>query len=317
VRAATCKRTGRAMAVKVIPKAQHSGKPKELRRLRDEIRVLASLRHPNIMPMLCAYETATHLLLVMERAHGGELFDRIVSRGSFTERDAATVMVGLLSALAHLHGHGVMHRDVKPENLLLLDHDGWQVKLSDFGLVRVMEGAWERSRRRSSASSLGIGRGGKGRSAVLPGIRGRSDSASESAGGGVSPADSWGSRRVSGSGMGDDSDDDDEDDDEDDNEGDAGSDGGGESGGESDEEPPPPPSSPHPDDDLTGASAASVDNGIASGGGGGGGGGGGDEAMRDPNSWEGDDAASGVAAPLTLCGSSYYVAPEVLSRDRR
>ena len=142
------------MAVKVIPKAATAGKPKEFRRLRDEvgtttpqeaatacplvrpsapsrrphglgggetrrggrgraplrvlrhgnqplllgpgpgcaqIRVLASLRHPNIMPMLCAYETTSHLLLVMERARGGELFDRIVERGHFTEADAATV----------------------------------------------------------------------------------------------------------------------------------------------------------------------------------------------------------------------------------
>ena len=69
---ATCRRTGSEMAVKIIQKAQHEGKPKELRRLRDEIRALASLRHPNIMSMICAYETSTHLLLVMERAHGGD-----------------------------------------------------------------------------------------------------------------------------------------------------------------------------------------------------------------------------------------------------
>jgi calcium/calmodulin-dependent protein kinase I len=51
----------------------------------------------------------------MARANGGELFDRIVSRGRFTERDAQVVMRGMLRALNHLHEHGVMHRDVKPE----------------------------------------------------------------------------------------------------------------------------------------------------------------------------------------------------------
>lgn len=56
-----------------------------------QIRVLASLRHPNIVAMLAVYETPTHLLLVMDRAHGGELFDRIVARGHFTETDAITV----------------------------------------------------------------------------------------------------------------------------------------------------------------------------------------------------------------------------------
>ena len=118
VRAAKCKRTGRDMAVKIIPKAQHAGKPRALRRLRDELRVLSSLRHPNIMPMLEVYETPSDLLLVMERANGGELFDRIVSRGRFTEQDAQVVMRGVLCALEHLHDHGVMHRDVKPEVII-------------------------------------------------------------------------------------------------------------------------------------------------------------------------------------------------------
>ena len=72
----------------MIPKAQHFRKPKRLRRLRDEMRVLASLRHPNIMPMLAVYETPSDVLLIMERAHGGELFDRIVASGQFTEANA-------------------------------------------------------------------------------------------------------------------------------------------------------------------------------------------------------------------------------------
>jgi serine/threonine protein kinase len=58
---------------------------------------LASLRHPHIVPLLAVYETPTHLLLVMERAHGGELFDRIVARGHFTEADAITVKILFLS----------------------------------------------------------------------------------------------------------------------------------------------------------------------------------------------------------------------------
>jgi len=85
-----------------------------------------------------------------------ELFDRIVQRGAFTEGDAAVVTRGVLSALAHLHAHGVMHRDVKPENLLLANSFGWEVRLSDFGLVRVL-GAGPK------------GRTGKGRSTVIPG----------------------------------------------------------------------------------------------------------------------------------------------------
>lgn len=54
-----------------------------------QMRVLASLRHPNIISLISIFENEHELMLVMERAHGGELFDRIVNRGHFTERDAA------------------------------------------------------------------------------------------------------------------------------------------------------------------------------------------------------------------------------------
>merc|ERR1712224_983478 len=69
---------------------------------------------------------------------GGELFDRIVAKGSFSEAEAATVMRQLLSALADCHRRGVLHRDVKPENLLLTSSEGWELKLSDFGLVKTL-----------------------------------------------------------------------------------------------------------------------------------------------------------------------------------
>ena len=82
VRAAKDKRTGKDMAVKIIPKVQHAGKPKELRRLRDEIRVLASLRHPNIMPLLEVYETVRPLPLF---AGGGSVAGRR-GPGSFERR---------------------------------------------------------------------------------------------------------------------------------------------------------------------------------------------------------------------------------------
>ena len=81
VRACRCRQSGQEIAAKVISKRQHLNKPRRLRRLRDEMRVLAKLRHPHIVPLLAVYETSTDLLLLMERAHGGELFDRIVAKG--------------------------------------------------------------------------------------------------------------------------------------------------------------------------------------------------------------------------------------------
>lgn len=109
------------------------------RRLRDEVRVLSTLRHPHIVEMREVWETPTELYIVMERAHGGELFDRIVERGNFSEYEAKIVMRQLLSALCEMHCRGVLHRDVKPENLLLTTKEGWDIKLSDFGLVKTLE----------------------------------------------------------------------------------------------------------------------------------------------------------------------------------
>ena len=59
-----------------------------------------------------------HELFKLERVTGGELFDRIVEKGSYTEKDAADLIKQVLSAVAYMHSEGVVHRDLKPENLL-------------------------------------------------------------------------------------------------------------------------------------------------------------------------------------------------------
>jgi len=87
---------------------------KRLRLGRDQqIRVLASLRHPHIVPLLAVYETPTHLLLVMERAHGGELFDRISEKTVYSEKDARDLIRTLLDVLVHLEAKHIAHRDLK------------------------------------------------------------------------------------------------------------------------------------------------------------------------------------------------------------
>ena len=74
--------------------------------------------------------------MVMQLATGGELFDRIIARGSFSERDAVKVLQMILQAVKYLHKVGITHRDLKPENLLY-DHPGHDSKLllTDFGLA--------------------------------------------------------------------------------------------------------------------------------------------------------------------------------------
>mmetsp|Transcript_9585 Transcript_9585/g.30691 ORF Transcript_9585/g.30691 Transcript_9585/m.30691 type:complete len:588 (+) Transcript_9585:66-1829(+) len=137
--AARARATRKSVAVKRVFKRRCCVGARATRRLRDEVRVLSTLKHPHVVEMLEVWETPTELYIVMERALGGELFDRIVDRGNFTEAEAKTVMRQLLSALSDMHRRGVIHRDVKPENLLLTTPDGWDIKLSDFGLVKTLE----------------------------------------------------------------------------------------------------------------------------------------------------------------------------------
>ena len=83
-------------------------------------------------------ESREELFIVMELVMGGDLFDRIIERSSYTEADASVLVGGLASALAYLHGMNIVHRDVKPENLMVVqDSRGSDtVKLGDFGLSK-------------------------------------------------------------------------------------------------------------------------------------------------------------------------------------
>uniref|UniRef100_A0A493T2Y6 Calcium/calmodulin dependent protein kinase IV n=1 Tax=Anas platyrhynchos platyrhynchos TaxID=8840 RepID=A0A493T2Y6_ANAPP len=86
--------------------------------VRTEIGVLLRLSHPNIIKLKEIFETPTEISLVLELVTGGELFDRIVEKGYYSERDAADAVKQILEAVAYLHANGIVHRDLKPENLL-------------------------------------------------------------------------------------------------------------------------------------------------------------------------------------------------------
>ncbi|KAF0715403.1 Aste57867_3380 [Aphanomyces stellatus] len=123
-------------AVKVINK-QLCIKKKSLR---DEISVLMRVKHPNIISLEAVFESDQELYLVMERATGGELFDRIVQVGVYSERQAAEIVANLLLAVEYLHDHNIMHRDIKPENLLLgTSESAHDIKISDFGIAKILE----------------------------------------------------------------------------------------------------------------------------------------------------------------------------------
>ncbi|KAH6779797.1 ataurora3 [Perilla frutescens var. hirtella] len=118
------------VALKVIFKAQIEkyGLHHQLRR---EMEIQSTLRHPNVLRMYGWFHDDERIFLILEYAHGGELYQELCKLGHLSERQSATYIASLTQALAYCHEKHVIHRDIKPENLLL-DHEG-RVKIADFG----------------------------------------------------------------------------------------------------------------------------------------------------------------------------------------
>ncbi|CAN1267774.1 Calcium-dependent protein kinase 8 [Linum perenne] len=104
--------------------------------VRREVEIMKHLpHHPNIVSIKDTYEDDSAVHIVMELCEGGELFDRIVARGHYTERAAAAVMRTIVEVVQMCHKHGVMHRDLKPENFLFANKkETSALKAIDFGL---------------------------------------------------------------------------------------------------------------------------------------------------------------------------------------
>lgn len=128
------KPTGQMRAVKVMSKARLFQQEQRLQRVITEKRILARLRHPFVVSLHWAFQTSTHLFLVLDFCGGGELFFHMLQRGRFEERDAMFYFCEILLGLEYLHSQGVLYRDLKPENCLL-DDDG-HIRLTDFGLSK-------------------------------------------------------------------------------------------------------------------------------------------------------------------------------------
>ncbi|KAH9099353.1 hypothetical protein Ae201684P_018369 [Aphanomyces euteiches] len=137
VRIGTHKKLGHKVAIKTIPKVKVS-RPETLRR---EIEILRTVDHPNIIKLFDVFEDTRHLHLVTELCTGGELFDRIIARGHYTEADAAKLVRKILDAVKHCHDKDICHRDLKPENFLFATKDeDAELKVIDFGLSRTDSG---------------------------------------------------------------------------------------------------------------------------------------------------------------------------------
>ncbi|XP_043095435.1 MAP/microtubule affinity-regulating kinase 4 isoform X2 [Puntigrus tetrazona] len=121
--------TGKEVAIKIIDKTQLN--PTSLQKLFREVRIMKTLRHPNIVQLFEVIETEKTLYLVMEYASGGEVFDYLVSHGRMKEIEARAKFRQIVSAVHYCHQKNIVHRDLKAENLLL-DADA-NIKIADFG----------------------------------------------------------------------------------------------------------------------------------------------------------------------------------------
>merc|ERR1712100_626742 len=136
VKKVTSKRSGRVYAVKIIDKKNVG---QDMNRLRIEIDILTKVKHPNIINLKEIMEDEDTLYIITELVTGGELFDKIVELGAYTEADAAKLVARMVSAIDYLHSMNIVHRDLKPENLLLKDSSNVsEVKLADFGLSKIV-----------------------------------------------------------------------------------------------------------------------------------------------------------------------------------
>ncbi|CAL8340726.1 unnamed protein product [Lota lota] len=129
------KETGNLYALKCLKKKFLANS-----NLENEINVLRKIKHENVVGLEDFYESRTHYYLVMELVSGGELFDRILERGMYTEKDASLVVRQVLEAVSYLHDNNIVHRDLKPENLLYYNMDAnSKIMISDFGLSKMSE----------------------------------------------------------------------------------------------------------------------------------------------------------------------------------
>lgn len=113
------KSTSNLYAMKVLKKASLIVHGKEHEHNQNERSILESIRHPFIVSLCYAFQTSTKLYLILSYASGGELFTYLAQEKMFSDDQARFYIAELILAVEHLHGLGIIYRDLKPENVLL------------------------------------------------------------------------------------------------------------------------------------------------------------------------------------------------------
>ena len=125
-------------------------KPEDVAALKDEVAILTLLREcDHIIRLYDHFDESGgndgggggYYYLILETMYGGELFDRIVTKSYYNEKEARDTCIILLDAIEYCHSFNVAHRDLKPENLLLCSPtDDSSIKIADFGFAKIVNG---------------------------------------------------------------------------------------------------------------------------------------------------------------------------------
>ena len=129
------KKSNQIVAVKFIPKTEVSDKNIFM----EEINNLSRADHPNILKIFEWYEDKVQFIIVTELCTGGELYDKLIAKGNFSEGEAIDIVKQMLHAINYLHSIKIVHRDLKPENFVYVNEKDKLLKLIDFGLAKASE----------------------------------------------------------------------------------------------------------------------------------------------------------------------------------
>ncbi|XP_027439756.2 myosin light chain kinase, smooth muscle isoform X3 [Zalophus californianus] len=115
---------------------------KEKENIRQEISIMNCLHHPKLVQCVDAFEEKANIVMVLEIVSGGELFERIIDEDfELTERECIQYMRQISEGVEYIHKQGIVHLDLKPENIMCVNKTGTRIKLIDFGLARKLENA--------------------------------------------------------------------------------------------------------------------------------------------------------------------------------
>lgn len=130
---------GEVFACKELEKRRFMKNGQLDQRLENEMQIMQALRHPGIVQYIDYRETENHLYIIMEYVPCGDMAGYMQAHGTLPEDLAKEMTRQMLRALAYLHEKNITHRDIKPDNILICSEDPFIVKLTDFGLSKVVK----------------------------------------------------------------------------------------------------------------------------------------------------------------------------------